>query len=328
MAGVQGSRLAIAVANAGGLGSLPAALLTPEVLRSELLTMRAGTTAPYNVNFFCHQAPVPHAARDLNWKQRLKPYYDEMGLAIDEVSTSATRTPFDAAQAELIAEFKPAVVSFHFGLPGASLLARVKSWGAIVMSSATTVAEARWLEGNGADVIIAQGAEAGGHRGMFLTNDITTQIGTFALVPQVVRAVSVPVVAAGGIADAQGVRAALELGATAVQVGTSFLLCDECDTSAVHRAALKSEGALHTVLTNVFTGRPARCIVNELVREVGPMSLDAPEFPLASTLVAPLRKHAEAMGSSSFSPIWAGQNATGCREISAAQITLELASMI
>lgn len=165
---------------------------------------------------------------------------------------------------------KPPVVSFHFGLPSAELLAIVRSWGAIVLSSATTVAEARWLEAHGVTAVIAQGAEAGGHRGMFLTDDLHTQIGTLALVPQIVRAVRVPVIAAGGIADARGVAAALALGAAAVQVGTAYLLCPEATTSAVHRAALASDAARVTALTNVFTGRPARGIVNRAMRELGP----------------------------------------------------------
>ena len=234
------------------------------------------------------------------------------------------RTPFSAEAAELLAEFKPAVVSFHFGLPAKELLARVRASGAKVLSSATTVEEARWLEAQGVDAIIAQGAEAGGHRGVFLTEDVTTQPGTLALVPQIARAVRVPVIAAGGIADAKGVAAAFALGAAGVQVGTAYLLCPEATTSAVHRAALKSEGARHTALTNLFTGRPARGIVNRLMRELGPMSAVPPAFPLATAAIAPLRAKAEARGSGDFSPLWSGQNASGCREVPAAQLTREL----
>jgi nitronate monooxygenase len=202
----------------------------------------------------------------------------------------------------------------------------VKAWGATVLSSATTVDEARWLEDHGADVVIAQGVEAGGHRGMFLSSDITTQIGLFALLPQIVQAVKVPVVAAGGIADARGVAAVLALGASAAQVGSAYLLCPEVTTSAVHRAALKSEAARHTALTNVFTGRAARGIVNRIVREQGPMSVAAPAFPLAGSALAPIRAKAEAQGSGDFSPLWCGQNPTGCREIPAAELTRELAA--
>jgi nitronate monooxygenase len=217
-------------------------------------------------------------------------------------------------------------VSFHFGLPSADLVAFVHGWGATVLSSATTVAEARWLQDRGVDAVIAQGLEAGGHRGLFLTDDLTTQVGTFALLPQVVRAVRVPVIAAGGICDARGVAAALALGAAGVQVGTAYLRTPEADTSAVHRAALASQDAEHTALTNVFTGRPARGIVNRLVREVGPLSDLAPPFPLAATALAPLRARAEQQGSGDFSPLWAGQHAAGCRDVAAARLTRELAT--
>jgi len=163
------------------------------------------------------------------------------------------------------------VVSFHFGLPSAELLALVKTGGSKILSSATTVDEAQWLEAHGADAIIAQGLEAGGHRGNFLSDDLTIQVGTLALVPQIVQKVRIPVIAAGGIADSKGVAAAMTLGAAGVQVGTAYLLCAEATTSAVHRAALKSEAARHTALTNLFTGRPARGIVNRIMRELGPV---------------------------------------------------------
>ena len=214
----------------------------------------------------------------------------------------------------------------HFGLPSQDLLTRVRSWGSKILSSATTVDEARWLEARGVDGIIAQGAEAGGHRGNFLTSDLTTQVGTFALVPRIVQAVRVPVIAAGGIANSRGVAAALRLGAAAVQVGTSYLLCPEAATSAVHRAALKSADAGQTALTNLISGRAARGIVTRLMRELGPMSDLPPEFPLATPAIAPLRAAAESQGKADFSPLWAGQNTTGCKEMPAAQLTQELAA--
>jgi nitronate monooxygenase len=325
MAGVQGSALAMAVSNAGALGSLPAAMLTPEALRSELQALRAGTTRPFNVNFFCHTPPVPNAVREAAWRAALAPFYAEAGLDITAVPAGAGRVPFSAGAADLLETFRPAVVSFHFGLPAPDLLQRVKSWGARVLSSATTVDEARWLEAHGADAIIAQGLEAGGHRGMFLTDDVTTQMGTFALLPQIVRAVKVPVIAAGGIADATGVAAAMALGAAGVQVGTAYLCCPEATTSAIHRAALQSEAARYTALTNVFTGRPARGIVNRVMRELGVMSAAAPAFPLATAAIAPLRAHAEARGSGEFSPLWSGQNASGCQAVGAAALTRALA---
>ena len=325
MAGVQGSALAIAVSNAGGLGSLPCALLSPAAMRDELGRITAQTRKPYNVNFFCHTPPAPDAERDAAWRAALAPYYREFGLDPDAIPAVASRTPFSDEAVALLAEFKPAVVSFHFGLPSAELLARVRSWGARVLSSATTVEEARWLDAHGADAIIAQGVEAGGHRGMFLTDDVTTQVGTLALLPQIVGAVKVPVIAAGGIVDARSVAAAMALGAAGVQVGTAYLLCPETTASALHRAALKSEAARHTAITNVFTGRPARGIMNRLMRELGPMSAAAPAFPLAAAAVAPLRAKAESLGFGDFSTLWSGQNASGCKEIPAADLTRELA---
>ncbi|MCE7988682.1 MAG: nitronate monooxygenase [Caldilinea sp. CFX5] len=328
MAGVQGSTLAIAVSNAGGLGSLPCAMLSLDAIRAELTTIQAQTDKPFNVNFFCHTPPVPDAAREAAWRAALSPYYQEHGIDSTAIPAGAGRTPFSAEAADLLAEFKPPVVSFHFGLPAPDLLARVKAWGAKVLSSATTIAEARWLEAHGVDAIIAQGVEAGGHRGIFLSEDLTTQSGTFALTPQIVQAVQVPVIAAGGIADARGVAAAMALGAAGVQVGTAYLLCPEVTISAIHRTALKSEAAGHTALTNLFTGRPARSIVNRVMRELGPLSSTLPAFPLATAAIAPLRAKAESQGSSDFSPLWAGQNVRGCKEIPAAQLTRELAAAV
>jgi nitronate monooxygenase len=324
MAGSQGSDLTIAVSNAGGLGSLPCAMLTPDGMRAELTAIRAATDQPYNVNFFCHTPPIADATREAAWRELLAPYFREFGVDPPEGSAGGARAPFSAAAADVLERFKPAVVSFHFGLPCDDLVARVKKWGSKVLASATTVAEAVWLEQRGVDAIIAQGAEAGGHRGIFLSKDLTTQVGTFALLPQVVRAVHVPVIAAGGIADATGVAAAMSLGAAGVQVGTAYLLCPEAKTSAVHRAALKSDHASHTAMTNVFSGRPARGIMNRLMAELGPISDAAPAFPLAADAVAPLRKKAESTGSGDFSPLWAGQNTSGCKEMSAAALTRAL----
>jgi nitronate monooxygenase len=325
MAGVQTGALAVAVANSGGLGSLPCAMLTVETMTKDLAAIRAGTDRPYNVNFFCHEPPTPSAAREAAWRQALAPYFREHGIEPDAIPEPPARAPFTAAAADALEAFRPRVVSFHFGLPAPELVARVRSLGSKVVASATTVDEARWLEANGADAIVAQGAEAGGHRGMFLTTDVGTQIGTFALVPQIAKAVRVPVIAAGGIADAAGVAAALALGAAGVQVGTAYLLCHEATTGAVHRAALQSDAARETALTNLFTGRPARGIVNRLMRELGPISALAPTFPLAAAAIAALRASAEAQGRGDFSALWAGQNTSGCSEIPAGELTRELA---
>lgn len=326
MAGVQGSELAVAVSNAGGLGSLPCAMLSLDAMRTELAEIKAHTAKPFNVNFFCHAPPAPSVEREAAWRAALAPYYQELGLDVSSIPAGLGRAPFSTEAADVLSEFKPAVVSFHFGLPSAELLARVRAWGAKILSSATTIEEALWLEAQGVDAIIAQGLEAGGHRGMFRSDDLSTQVGTFALLPQMVRAVKLPVIAAGGIANARCVAAAMTLGAAGVQVGTAYLLCPEATTSAVHRAALKSEAARHTALTNVFTGRPARGIVNRIMRELGPISTAAPAFPLAASGIAPLRAKAESQGSGEFSPLWSGQNASGCREIPAADLTRELAA--
>lgn len=330
MAGSQGSALALAVTAAGGLGSLPAATLTLDALRQELTVLRDQAKGPYNVNFFCHASPVTDLAREAAWLQALQPHAAALGVDLPTGPAVAGRAPFSAEAAALLEAFRPPVVSFHFGLPEPALLARVKAWGAVVLSTATTVEEAVWLERHGADIVIAQGLEAGGHRGMFLSDDLSTQMGTLALLPQVVRAVGVPVVAAGGIATAEGVAAALALGAAGVQVGTAYLLCPEAQTVPLHRAALASDKSGHTALTNVFTGRPARGMVNHAMRELGDaggcISRVAPAFPLAGWAMAPLRAAAEQRGSDGFSPLWAGQGAPLCQTMTAADLTLALAA--
>lgn len=328
MAGVQGSALAIAVSEAGGLGSLPCAMLGPEAMRQELTAIRAQTTKPVNVNFFCHMQPTPDPAQERAWLAVLAPYFAEYGIDANSIVAGPGRLPFSTEAADVLEDFAPSVVSFHFGLPSADLLARARSWGAKILSSATTVEEALWLEARGVDAVIAQGFEAGGHRGMFLTADLSSQVGTLALVPQIVAAVKVPVIAAGGIASADGVAAALALGAAGVQIGTSYLLCPEATTTALHRAALKSESAHLTALTNLFTGRPARGIINRIISELGPISRAAPRFPLATAAISPLRAKAESLGISGFSPLWAGQNTSGCREISAGLLTRNLAARL
>jgi len=325
MAGSVFSDMVIAVAEAGGLGSLPSATMSTEQLRGEFAAVRRGTTKPVNVNFFCHIPPTFDAARDAAWRDRLRPYYAELGLDHEAPLPQSNRTPFDEEACALVEELRPEVVSFHFGLPEHRLLDRVRATSARILSSATTVAEARWLEERGCDAVIAQGAEAGGHRGMFLSSDIATQMGTFALVPQIVDAVRVPVIAAGGIADARGIAAAFVLGAAAVQIGTAYLFTPEARIAGPHRAALSDGSARETALTNVFTGRPARGILNRMIREVGPMTDLVPAFPLAGGALAPLRSATEGAGSGDFMSLWSGQAAALCREASAGDLTRRLA---
>ena len=325
MAGAMDAELVVAVAQGGALGSLPCALLPAEKAREQINIIRQRVTAPVNMNFFCHTPVQADAAREAGWKARLSTYYKEHGIDPAAPINAANRAPFDAVMCEVVEELKPEIVCFHFGLPDPALLKRVKAAGAIVMSSATIVKEAIWLEENGADVIIAQGAEAGGHRGMFLTDNIAEQPGTFALVPQVVDAVKVPVIATGGIADGRGIAAAFALGAAGVQIGTAYLRCPESKVSAPARVALAQAKDDTTVITNVMTGRPARGVANRVMREVGPISPDAPAFPHAATALAPLKAAAEKLGKVDFSNLWAGQAVRMGREMPAAELTRALA---
>ncbi len=296
MAGAQGSALAVAVSNAGALGSLPCAMLTVDDMRQELQVIRTQTKRPYSVNFFCHRPPTPDEQREAAWRGALAPYFAEFGIDPGAIPAGPSRIPFSREAAMLLEQFRPAVVSFSFGLPEPELLQQLRRWEVRILSTATTVQEGLWLEAHGVDAVIAQGLEAGGHRGMFLTEDLDSQLGTMALVPQLVHALKVPVIAAGGITDRASIVAALRLGASVVQVGTSYLLCPEANTSRVHREALQSEAAQHTALTNLFTGRPARGIVNRLMKELGSMSALAPAFPLAAAALAPIRAKAERLG--------------------------------
>lgn len=318
------SPLVIAVCAAGGLGSLACAALSPDQIRREVAAIRAETAAPFNLNFFCHTPPTADAAQDAAWLEALAPYYAEADVPLTAARRGGGRNPFDEAACEVVEELRPPIVSFHFGLPEADLLTRVRQTGARILSSATTVAEARWLEAQGVDAIIAQGNEAGGHRGMFLTADSDGQPGLFALLPQIVDAVAVPVIAAGAIADARGVRAAFALGARAVQVGTAYLLTPQAGRSALHRSAIHAARDEDTRLTNLYTGRPARGLLTRFMREQGPMSTVAPAFPLATGAVDPLRAAFEAKGRDDFSMLWSGQAGGLAREQDAGVLTQHL----
>jgi nitronate monooxygenase len=325
MAGASTPEMAIAVGKGGGLGALACAMLGVDETRATLRELTEAGAGALNVNFFCHTPPQPEGDVLSGWLERLREYYDELGLAPDDVKPGIGRAPFDEAYCEVVEEFRPKVVSFHFGLPEQKLLDRVRRVTCTIIASATTVAEARWLEHRGCDAVIAMGVEAGGHRGNFLARDMSRQVGTLALVPQVVDAVKVPVIAAGGIADARGIVAAFALGASAVQLGTAYLHTPEAKVSAFHRNALTAAADDSTAVTNVFTGRPARGFVNRLVEEVGPLSDVVPPFPLASGALAPLRTAAEARGEPHFTNLWAGQAAGLGREEPAQALTERLA---
>lgn len=325
MAGVQDADIMIGAAEGGAMGSLPCAMISVDKAREQIGIVRQRVSTPLNMNFFCHQAVAADAQGEAKWRQRLAPYFKEAGLDPNAEITAANRAPFDDAMCALVEELKPKVVSFHFGLPEKRLLDRVKAAGCLVIGSATIVREAVWLEQHGADAIIAQGAEAGGHRGMFLTEEIAYQPGTFALVPQVADAVSVPVIAAGGIADGRGIAAAFALGASGVQIGSAYLRTPESKVSAVGRAALAGAVDDSTVVTNVMTGRPARGVANRVMREVGPVSPEAPAFPHAATALAPLKGFAEKAGRPDFTNLWAGQAIGLGRELPAAELTRKLA---
>jgi nitronate monooxygenase len=326
MANASSIELAVAVSEAGGLGAIPCAGLTPAQIRAQLQAAAQRTSRPINVNFFCHKPPVYDAARDARWRARLSRYYEELGLEPLSGAPPEPPPPFDEHACALIEEFKPKVVSFHFGLPEESLMKRVKSSGALVIASATTVQEARWLEQRGCNAIVAQGYEAGGHRGMFLDEEVATQVGGLSLVPQVADAVRVPVIAAGGIADGRGVAAALVLGAAAAQIGTAYLLTPESGFKPIQREMLRRARDNSTALANVLTGRPARAVVNRLTRELGLIDPEAPAFPQAAWALAPLRKKAEDDGVADFVYALFGQSAAMARDVPAAELTKALAA--
>jgi len=319
MAGAGGVELCIAAIRGGALGSLPCALLSPGQVRTQVAEVRAKVDGPLALNFFCHQ--MPKQADDGAWRALLKPYYEEFG--VEPGNGGALRLPFDEEMCRVVEELRPPVISFHFGLPERALLDRVKSTGAIVIGNATTVDEAEWLEQRGADAIIAQGFEAGGHTGRFLGSDSAEAMGLFALLPQVVDSVSVPVIAAGGIADDRGIAAAFTLGASGVQLGTAYLHTPEARISDVHRDRLRDG---RTIFTNLLTGGLARGVHGRLVDELGPVRTEAPPYPLASAALAPIRAAAEKRGEYGFGPMWAGQSAPLGEALPATELTRKLAA--
>ena len=324
MAGVSDYRLAIAIGEAGGLGALPCAFYDNDQVRSQVSQLREQSSAPYNLNFFCHRAPEDNPSAQARWRDALTLFYRQYGLEDAEPKPGPARRSFGPEQAALVEELRPAVVSFHFGLPTRELLERVKAAGAIVLSSANTAAEGQWLEANGVDAVIAQGIEAGGHRAMFLSDSLEEQPTTLALVDQLVTSLQVPVIAAGGIGNRDLVSEALSSGAAAVQLGTALMLCPECNTSELHRQALKEAPQRGTVVTNLYSGRPARSIETALTRRLGPISELAPAFPTAGQMLGPLRAAAESAGEFDFTPVWSGTRPETCREVPVRQLISEL----
>jgi nitronate monooxygenase len=326
MAGADSIALARSVSTTGALGSLACALLSPDGVRKATHSLREGINRPLNLNFFCHEMEVPGNVAAERWKSFLRPHYDRLGLDPECVTESRLRLPFNEEMCEIVEEVRPEVVSFHFGLPTPALVERLKKQGVKILSSATSVAEATWLEDRGCDAVIVQGFEAGGHRAMFLERDVAAQVGLFALLPQVADAISIPMIAAGGIADARGVVAAFALGASGVQLGTAYLFCPEANVSPLYRRALEQTTDTGTAITNLFSGRPARGILNRYIKEGGPMSESALAFPYAATMVAPLRAASEKSGTPDYMQMWAGQAARLGKGMPAGQFTEKLAA--
>ncbi|HVF37308.1 MAG TPA: nitronate monooxygenase [Sphingomicrobium sp.] len=319
MANGGGVELCVAALEGGALGSLPCGMLSKEQVCEQVRNVRRRAAGPINLNFLCHR--MPEGADDGPWRELLKPYFDE--LQIEPGGPGPLRRPFDEAACAAVEELRPEVVSFHYGLPPPPLLDRVKTTGAVILSSGTTVAEARWLEEQGVDAIIAQGFEAGGHTGRFLGSDPAEAMGLFALLPQVVDAVSVPVVAAGGIADGRGIAAAFLLGASAVQIGTAYLLSPESLVAPEFKDLLPLRP---TLMTNLYSGGPARAARGRLINELGADRSEAPPFPLASDAIVPLWKEAQRRGDWEFLLPLAGQSAPLTQALPAVDLTRKLAA--
>lgn len=305
MAGAQDEVLAIAVAQAGGIGSIPCATLTPKEVHKAARQFQGAAPGPLSLNFFCHKAPEPDPYREARWQQELNKYYVDLSITPSAPGNTHPRA-FSAEMVDVVCDIKPQVVSFHFGLPKAEYLERIRSTNAKVIATATTVAEAAFLQNNGCDAVIAQGQEAGGHQGVFLPSKIEDRQSTSDLVKRIVNAVGIPVIAAGDIADQGAIKAMMAAGASGVQIGTRFLKSPESKISPIHRAILEGEEDRATTITNVFTGRPARSLVNKLVRELGPMNANVPAYPLAISALQPLR--AATKGREDFVSLWAGEN--------------------
>lgn len=326
MAGVSTPEMAVAVSNAGALGSVGVGPLDAEATRRTIAAVRAGTDRPFNVNVFCNRAALADAARESAWLARLAPEFARYGAKPPERLTEIYQTFLtdDAKLAVLLAE-KPAVVSFHFGLPRRETIAALRAAGIVLLATATSLDEGKAVAAAGIDAAVAQGYEAGGHRGVFDPDGLDGRLGTVALTRLLVRNLDIPVIAAGGIMDGPGVAAALALGAAAAQLGTAFIACPESLADAGYRAALLGPPAEHTVMTAAISGRPARCLANRLTalgEAVEPGAV--PDYPIAYDAGKALHAAAKAKGEFGYGAQWAGQGAPLARSLPAAELVARL----
>ena len=326
MASVATPQLVAAVSNAGALGSLGALALAPHAIVEQVAAIRALTSKPFNVNLFAMEAPTVEQRQIAHLLQLLAPIHAELGLAPPVAPTQYGQSL--CGQVEALIEAKPAVVSFHLGLLDATSVARLRDAGSFVIGNATNVAEAQAWAATGADAVSAQGAEGGGHRGTFIGDVHASMIGTLALVPQVVDAINIPVIAAGGIMDGRGIAAAIALGAQAAQLGTAFIGCAESSAPPVWRQALRDAQDTSTQLTKAFTGKHARGIANEFMRRLAAHEDDFPQYAVHSSLTWELRHAAAKAGRGEFLSMWAGQGASLARSRSENIPAAELVAML
>jgi nitronate monooxygenase len=328
MAGTSTPALAAAVTNAGGLGSIGVGAVDAAGARGMIEALKALTNGPFNVNVFAHQPAKADPERERAWLTGLKPVFERYG-AVPPVGIREIYTSFvaDEAMQRLFLELRPAVVSFHFGLPSAELIARLKAAGIVLFASATNLDEAEQAAQAGVDAIVAQGWEAGGHRGVFDPSAPDSRLGVAALTRLLVRRISLPVIAAGGIMDGAGVAAMLDLGAMAAQLGTAFVACPESSADQFHREALFGPAAEATEMTALISGRPARCLRNRFteLKDAELKGLPAPDYPIAYDAGKALATAAKARGEGGFGAQWAGQGAPLARAMPAGELVRTLA---